>query len=367
MIFSQDHTKSQQIVNALEKDIISGKMIPGQRLLSVRAIADGFNTSVSVVDNALNALELRGLIRRKPRSGVFVNGATTEPMDLRNNVLICMPSGGHVFQELFSMIFEKLNRAGLVPMFVDYRQMLQDKPEPTLVREIHRIFNFNPRSVIIFGRNYWQNPFLERYPKVNGVFLFEVDYPGIIPGSAVLVDYEASSYAIAAHLAQQGRKRIMFCLAEPDPSSKPVQNRSLHHFSHICNGYERALRDYGLSSYTMLYTKAYGDAINEDVLAEIMASPERPDAIMCSIDYSANRFIEAAKKLDIKIPADLAITGFFNTPWSEMSSPKITTVNFNLEDMATQITEMAVRPQAERKIAYIKPEIIIKDSCGGKK
>jgi len=367
MNFAQVHTKSQQIINALEEEITSGNMVPGQRLQSVRTIAENFETSISVVDNALNTLERRGLILRKPRCGVFVNGAPAESVNLQNNVLVCMPYSGHVYQDLFALIMEKLNRLGMIPMLVDYRQLLVDKPAPALTREVNRLLNGNIRAAIFFGRNYWQNPVLERYPDIKGIFMFELDYPGIIPGSAVLVDYEAASYAMADHLAKLGHKKIMFCLAEPDPSTTPVQSRNLHHFGHICSGYERALRDNGIANYNMINTQAWGENVNEQVLAEIMASPARPDAIMCHMDRSAYRFIEAAEKLGIKVPEDLAITGFFNTPWSEMSQVKITTVNFNLDDLTGQVTDMIIAKNTERKAVYIKPELIIKDSCGGKK
>ncbi len=367
MNLTQAPTKSQQIINALEAEIISGKMQPGQRLQSVRSIADGFSTSISVVNNALNALEKRGLIRRRPRSGVFVREEKPQPTDLSDSVMMLMPSSGHVFQNLFSLIFDQLNERELIPMLANYSKLLVDSPVAGLQQKVFRMLDSRPRSVIIFGRGYWRNPILEHYPNLNGIFAFELDYPGMIPGSAVLLDYEAASYTMAAHLASCGRKRIMFCLAEPDPSDIPVQGRALHHFNHICNGYERALRDYGLSAYTVFYSKAYGEGINEQILAEIMSSPERPDAIMCSMDFSAVRFIEAAEKLGISVPDDLAITGFFNTPWSENSPVKVTTVNFDLNKMASQITTMAAHPPAENKVVYIKPELIIKNSCGGKK
>jgi len=363
----QAPTKSQQIIDTLEAQIVSGKMSPGQRLQSVRTIADGFATSISVVNHALNALEMRGLIRREPRSGVFVRDAKAVTASLNDNVLLLMPSGGHVFQDLFTSIFERLNDHELIPMLVDNRKLLVDHPQAGLQRKVFRVLDAHPRSVVIFGRGYWRNPVLERYPDLNGIFIFELDYPGMVPGNAVLLDYEAASYLVASHLAQLGRKRIMFCLAEPDPSSIPVQGRALHHFNHICNGYERALRDYGLSAYTVLYTKAYGDQIDERVLADIMNSPERPDAIMCSMDFSARNFVVAAEKLGIKVPDDLAITGFFNTPWSEMSPIKLTTVHFNLDELAEHVMQMVINPASERKVVYIKPELIVKNSCGGKK
>jgi DNA-binding GntR family transcriptional regulator len=62
---------AQQIENALREDILSGKLVPGQRI-SIGSVATRWGISVTPVRDAVMRLKSIGLVRVAPRRGVFV-------------------------------------------------------------------------------------------------------------------------------------------------------------------------------------------------------------------------------------------------------------------------------------------------------
>jgi GntR family hexuronate regulon transcriptional repressor len=62
----------QQVANAVEADIRSGKFAPGQRVPSERDLAEQFGVSRPTVREAMLALEIRGLVEARHGSGIYV-------------------------------------------------------------------------------------------------------------------------------------------------------------------------------------------------------------------------------------------------------------------------------------------------------
>jgi|GEM_PF-6898089 len=65
--------KSSQVAALLEDEIIRGKLVPGERLKSTRAMAADFAVGQRVIISALDVLERKKLVARRERFGVYVN------------------------------------------------------------------------------------------------------------------------------------------------------------------------------------------------------------------------------------------------------------------------------------------------------
>lgn len=68
-----------QVAAILRDEIASGQIEPGQRLDSVRSLAERFNIASQTVTNALKILIDEGIIRSVPNRGYFVQTPTDEP------------------------------------------------------------------------------------------------------------------------------------------------------------------------------------------------------------------------------------------------------------------------------------------------
>src|SRR6185295_12410038 len=94
--------KYQQVFNALEHDIISGKYRPGGKLPSEAALVKQFGTSRITVGRAVRDLRQRGLVERRAGSGTYVRDSGTRDGGLLFGLLI--PDLGET--EIFEPICE---------------------------------------------------------------------------------------------------------------------------------------------------------------------------------------------------------------------------------------------------------------------
>ena len=60
------------IMDQVERLILEGKVRPGQKLPSERALAEEFDVSRPTVREAIQKLEARGLVQRRHGGGTFV-------------------------------------------------------------------------------------------------------------------------------------------------------------------------------------------------------------------------------------------------------------------------------------------------------
>ncbi|WP_422749009.1 GntR family transcriptional regulator [Mycobacterium sp. WMMD1722] len=72
-------TLSQQIRDTLVRQIVSGELAPGERLVETR-VAATFGTSQAPVREALRELETFGLVEIRPRRGTFVRSFVRETL-----------------------------------------------------------------------------------------------------------------------------------------------------------------------------------------------------------------------------------------------------------------------------------------------
>ena len=69
----------------------------------------------------------------------------------------------------------------------------------------------------------------------------------------------------------------------------------------------------------------------------------RPDAVVCYNDLTAMGVLAEAWRSDIRVPEDLAVVGFDNLPFSELTAPPLTTVTQPTEEMGRAAVALALR------------------------
>lgn len=67
-----------------------------------------------------------------------------------------------------------------------------------------------------------------------------------------------------------------------------------------------------------------------------------PDAVVCAYDEVAFGFMSEAMKDGVKIPDDISVVGINNTPFGEVSTPTLTSINSHEEKMAHKAYEILV-------------------------
>lgn len=132
---------------------------------------------------------------------------------------------------------------------------------------------------------------------------------------ALLVDQEEGGYRATRHLIELGHRRI--------------GNLAYHdrHGKLRLQGYTRALVEAGLGSSTDLVRRV--GPTWEDALQgahELLALDEPPTAIVCYSDLVAWAALRAAHQKGVRVPDQLSLVGFDDTPFVEHIEVPLTTV-----------------------------------------
>ena len=149
-----------------------------------------------------------------------------------------------------------------------------------------------------------------------------------IPGlAAIRADYEGGGRRAAAHLLAQGHERIGII-------SGPMEVASMR--SRI-DGAKAVLGDrlafHVASSFSMELEPSVHDAVVS----------RRATAIFAGTDLLAMGVIRAAQIAGLTVPGDLAVIGFGDMPWAQMSNPPLSSIEMPLEDMATEAVDALLR------------------------
>jgi LacI family transcriptional regulator len=139
-----------------------------------------------------------------------------------------------------------------------------------------------------------------------------------IPVSKVTVDDAHGAYLAVQHLLEQGCKKIAYFSGPED----------LYISKKRKEGYLEALKEFGISEKeSKIYITDLTPEMNRKITLEMLQEEDRPDAIFAMIDPLAVDVMMVLKEKGIKIPKDIALSGFTNNPTSAVVEPSLTTVS----------------------------------------
>lgn len=149
--------------------------------------------------------------------------------------------------------------------------------------------------------------------------------------SYVYIDDEAAGYDMTAYLIDKGHRDIAF-LENIHGLGSSDQRRA---------GYLRAMAEAGLvvrPEWNSYRETRYTSRLEES--ERLLTLPHRPSAIFAAADFLALGAIAAAYKVGLRVPDDISIVGFDNSPGCESIWPPLTTVHQPISDMAETATHM---------------------------
>lgn len=176
----------------------------------------------------------------------------------------------------------------------------------------------------------------------------------------VSVDNEHGGYLAANHLLSIGRRRLLFA---GDPAQAvPIADR--------LRGVERAVREVADASLELSYTPEVQAENGRTLGFEIMnrPKPERPDGIVAAADLLALGLVQIlGADGSIRIPEDIAITGYDNNRAAWESLIPITTIDQPGEQigsvaMALLLEEIRDPEGHEHVHSVLEPSLVVRAS-----
>ncbi|VBB06596.1 laci bacterial regulatory protein hth signature [Lucifera butyrica] len=178
------------------------------------------------------------------------------------------------------------------------------------------------------------------------------------PVNTVYTDGYAGIKKIVQHLYQLGHREMAYITSIP---RYKVNNDRYQ-------GFADALREYGLPLRPeLVYEGNYHIESGYEAARHFFtAAPVRPTAIVSATDLMAIGAINYLKSMGLKIPEDVAVTGFDDIHMSRWISPPVTTCRQPLAAMAEQAVELFLHrsrhPHAKVKRIIFEGELMIRRS-----
>ncbi len=170
-------------------------------------------------------------------------------------------------------------------------------------------------------------------------------------------DYRAG-FDIGAHLVSRGYRRFGFVKGLQGHSSAETR----------FDGFLAALAEAGLGEDAVEWRRGnFTFRSGLDCAQALLGAAVRVDALVCANDDMAAGALLAAHKAGLRIPQDIAITGFDDTPVSEIVWPPLTTIHQPLRRMGARAVEQLAQLAAsgapsEPGREIVEHNLIVRDS-----
>ena len=162
-------------------------------------------------------------------------------------------------------------------------------------------------------------------------------YDDALDVDSVTSDNITGGYMLASHILSTGRREIGFVGSIYATSS--IMDRYL--------GYTKALLREKIATRPEWQLEDRDDA---GAFIPIQLPEEMPQAFLCSCDEVAYNLVETLKRKGYRVPQDVAVAGYDDFQFAQISDPPLTTYRVNVKDMGQMAVARLVRRIKGKKI-----------------
>lgn len=358
--------KYQQVYEALEREIGTGRWREGDRLPSEAELVERFGVSRITVGRAMRDLQRAGVVERRAGSGTYVaersesaggssfgllipdlgeteifepicQGMMASPQ-AREHALLWgsgAEGGGTKAERAWRLCRQYIDR-GVAGVFFAPLELVPGKDETN--ERIVAAFDAAGIPVVLLDRP------VVAFPEGGGHDL-------------VGIDNRQAGYVMAEHLLGLGCRRLAF--AAVANAAATVDAREA--------GYREALYRRGLPVDAGLVARL--EAVDDGAVEAFLAARE-PDGIVCANDRTAGRWMHALQRLGRAVPGDVRIVGIDDVEYAELLPVPLTTFRqptraIGAVALATLLERIA-RPAQPTRDVLLHGELVVRRSCGAR-
>ncbi|WP_163578847.1 LacI family DNA-binding transcriptional regulator [Gracilibacillus saliphilus] len=326
--------------------------------VTMKDIAEKLNVSSVTVSKALNdkegvSEELKEKIKTlADRMGYRYNTMAKSMKDGKSyNVCVIIPERYTGMTQSFylkvyqaiAQILEDRGYYGIIHILPD-----EDEDQLKLPRIYHerRVDGF-----IMLGQP--SKEYIELMQSVEMPLVFLDFYDENDNVDAVITDNFYGAYEITNSLIQQGHKEVAYVGNLFSTSS--IQDRFLGYYKSLLEHKIHLKQEYVIS-----------DRDERGAFIEMDLPDQMPTAFVCNCDQVAHLLIERLNKEGYRVPEDCSVVGFDNDIYATLTTPHLTTVEVDIEEMAKNtvkfICDKMDNPEVKFGRVAVKGKIIYRDS-----
>ncbi len=172
--------------------------------------------------------------------------------------------------------------------------------------------------------------------------------------SAVGIDERAGGAAIGEHLVSLGHRRMGFVKGPPEHRAAALR----------FDGFVDALRRAGIEDGPWTATGDFTFKSGVDAAEKLLRSDSRITALACANDDMAAGAMLALHRAKLQIPGEISVTGFDDTPMSEVVWPPLTTVRQPIQFLAERAVQMLIAGERDPSPGFevVAHQLIIRES-----
>jgi DNA-binding LacI/PurR family transcriptional regulator len=174
----------------------------------------------------------------------------------------------------------------------------------------------------------------------------------------VVSDNRKAAYTATEHLLRRGRKRIAFFGYDPD-SLALIDKKE---------GYDQAIQDHGLADPIVILLKQADEADIEATFRRFLDSGAAFDGLVCTSQTKTSIALHLLKERGIRIPEEVAVVGFDDTPWASLLWRPLTVISESTDRMGEVAAQLLLERLERREAAppprtiVLEDELIVRDT-----
>jgi len=107
-------------------------------------------------------------------------------------------------------------------------------------------------------------------------------------------------------------------------------------------GWQSAMDAAGLATDGLCAEGDFSFSSGREAATKLLTRPDRPTAILASSDQMAMACLEIAREQGLKVPDDISVISFDNTPLVSLTDPPLTAVDQPIAETASQAVEVII-------------------------
>lgn len=335
------------LIESIRKAVYEGRLRHGDRLVPLRQLAKQHAISLGTATSALGQLEREGLIRKLVGNGTFVTfdqSAVAAKQGMPVHLWLALK--GHVYQELADALLRLLQHRRIEAR----TGVWHSERGSEQIEELTSDWKSRPPRALVAE---WGFPAVGKIarqgvPAGTSVIVVFGD-PQFLPQGwhSVNPDRTAMCRMAVRYLADRGHRRIGFVTYGPTHEvGHPLMNQSRNGEwkSLQILAMRLALREKELTNALSIHYQVDGQAItclssakpNTEVL-RWLNKPNRPTAVVGD-DWRLMTIKHTAEQMGLRVPQDLELLGFGDTPWSQAG--RFNSISYSPELIAREVVEL---------------------------
>jgi len=335
--------KYHEIKETIKQGILSGQWSEGVTIYSEREICEKFGVSRTTAIRVLNELQKENFVRReKGRGNILIS---SDEKKVTNTVCLMLRTERHFYAPFLHQLLRYFELTHYQLLIFPFGPFSEKK---TLQKKWEMVLKARPGAYVINAQKEAPLFLLDNEVKNTASIIFTLNYEHAekIPAAYVLTDYEKGGLMTANYADSCGYENIL-CYTNPLDKSNTGQTARIDAIRSFC---KRRRKSFAILEREKNLQYDY----NPEMIADTLEKIGKNVAVLCDYDARCEVFLNAARKHGWRVPEDLGVIGYFNTPTSQAYG--ITSVDVHSDEIAR--TTVEVLQKGTNNTVLIAPSIV---------